>query len=185
MTATDTGFIAYSTDEAARLLAGMSRSKLLRLVRDGAIGHMNTGTPDRPTYAFTPDHLRDYAASVSVPPRGHQATLARVAQTVPGEGVVIIDRLKRGEGEQRQVVLLPEVVDTLRDWRAMTSGAGYVFGPHDGLLAGMSRSKLLRLVRDGAIGHMNTGTPDRPTYAFTPDHLRDYAASVSTPPRGT
>ena len=51
----------------------MSRSKLLRLVRDGAIGHMNTGTPDRPTYAFTPDHLRDYAASVSVPPRGHQA----------------------------------------------------------------------------------------------------------------
>ena len=73
MTATDAGFIAYSTDEAARLLAGMSRSKLLRLVRDGAIGHMNTGTPDRPTYAFTRDHLRDYAASVSVPPRGHQA----------------------------------------------------------------------------------------------------------------
>ena len=73
MTTTDTGFIAYSTNEAARLLAGMSRSKLLRLVRDGAIGHMNTGTPDRPTYAFTPDHLRDYAASVSVPPRGHQA----------------------------------------------------------------------------------------------------------------
>ena len=59
-------------------------------------------------------------------------TLARGAQTVPGEGVVIIDRLKRGEGEKRQVVLLPEVVDTLRDWRAMTSGAGYVFGPHDG-----------------------------------------------------
>lgn len=70
MTTTDTGFTAYDTTEAARRLGGMARSKLLRLVKEGRIGYMNIGTPDRPTYAFTPDHLRDYAASVSTPPRG-------------------------------------------------------------------------------------------------------------------
>ena len=70
MSAVDTDFILYDTREAARRLAGISPAKLLKLVHEGEIGHMNLGTADRPTYGFTPQHLHTYVKAREVTARG-------------------------------------------------------------------------------------------------------------------
>lgn len=52
----------------------------------------------------------------------------QVAQRVKGQGMVILPRIKAGEGEERWVHLLPEVVEALRSLAEETGRDGLVFG---------------------------------------------------------
>lgn len=52
----------------------------------------------------------------------------QVAQRIKGEGVVLIERTKRGAGESRDVFMLPELTAAMRAWRDESGGRGLVFG---------------------------------------------------------